>query len=1480
MSLKKLHAGEGYTYLTRQVATGDNARRSGELMADYYTAHGLPAGMWWGKGAEQLGVSGEVTEAQMRAAYGEFLHPDADEKLKELIRGGVKPEDAIERVRLGAKPYDYNRDIPFMVRRKEALDQFALHNERTATEEEREAIEMKIANEMLPPELVGSQESARQLIADAKRMARYPVAGYDLVFTPMKSVSVLWGIADEDVRKAITSAHMQAVDESLEWLEDNAIYTRAGKDGVRKVDCAGMTVAKFLHWDNRAGDPNLHTHCAVLNRVFSEGKYRTIDGTVLYRAAVTASEHYNARLKDLVQERLGVSFEQVEKTRGARKVWEISGVPDKLMAAFSRRGEVVARAQELVEEYRATYHREPPKSVQWQIMEQANLETRGAKGEAKSLKELHEEWSQTADSAVDGVDRQGVLSAVEARGGDGVPPMYERRFDAQVVDAVVDTVSTHASTWTALSLESEVYRQLSHFRFDSNEDKKAVVRRLVTQATFGECILIDRHSLEASGPRRADGESVFYSHGARRFTNSLVLAAEDRLHAAADQWVVNTHTEQHYEDATKAARVRHGFDLSQDQQAFVRHLLFSPASLAVASGAAGTGKTAALDVFARAWEQSGNRVVALAPSAKAAEVLQENIGVEARTLASARVHGLSGPDGSELSEGDVVVVDEAGMASTRDLDAIVAQAREAGAVVRLVGDPQQLSAVETGGMLGELAEATDAPLLTDVRRFADADEAQASLLLRDGNKKGLDWYLDNDRVVGGLEEDLPRQAFAEWLRIRQSGKTSVMIAADKRTVADLNNMARSMFVADGQVDPSSGEVSIYAGDHAAVGDMIVTRQNDSRLRYGYGDKHRVKNGDLWTVREVGEDGSILAERVETGQCVQLPADYVSRNVELGYASTIHRAQGITVDESLLVATTRMDRQSLYVGMTRGKESNRVFVPNDVLPDPDEHITQLAPPDEREVLETIIARDGRSVTAHAALREAAANPELGGLLTIYRELHGQLVTPVWQSLCPDAETRQQLEDDPHSARLAGTIARCDAAGYDTAQVVGDAIVSAKQRFERERAEAEKAGTEFSASLAFYVRMAIEDNTETPRLSDLSSVGVAPVPAWREGVMDEDTFDATRRAADLIEREVARIGDDAIDQRPEWTSQVAEFDADNPEGVIAWKKAVRAIAAAKAAGVVGDDLDSLDGQLGELVSDARASARRGRTNDDDRLGSYEIDKALRECEDAAVAAEAERDKWLHEVEKRSATARHYTAVSDERDFAVSVAQLAKRIADCQGELEQARVAERQARLEVDQAHDSLPLGRKKRIDAATAAYDSAVAQRRVAQERVGAVREEAAALNLTEEQWDEQVALAGNDAEWEQRFAVARDRDGAVVGDAVSQAERAGEEASLWRSRAGELEALAAQHAPASPEVREFYHREIVENLQGAHPVSTKSASQDTKQKKTPAHDVIEDFFAGRATAEDLTAAMAKQKKKSPGGDEAQPGDRSEDVSELD
>jgi conjugative relaxase-like TrwC/TraI family protein len=179
---------------------------------------------------------------------------------------------------------------------------------------------------------------------------RRAVAGYDLVFTPVKSVSLRWALGGPGLRAAVEDAHHAAVADVLGWLEREACFTRAGDHGELVLDTYGLVAAAFDHRESRLGNPDLHTHVAIANKVRARivdgsGRERwlALDGRALYAAGVAASERYNTRLEDEVPRRTGVSFAARGDTvrRDARPVREVVGVPTSLVRALARRrGEI------------------------------------------------------------------------------------------------------------------------------------------------------------------------------------------------------------------------------------------------------------------------------------------------------------------------------------------------------------------------------------------------------------------------------------------------------------------------------------------------------------------------------------------------------------------------------------------------------------------------------------------------------------------------------------------------------------------------------------------------------------------------------------------------------------------------------------------------------------------------------------------------------------------------------------------------------------------------------------------------------------------------------------------------------------------------------------------------------------------------------------------------------------------------------------
>ena len=323
MTIHKVSAGDGYDYLTRQVAVSDQDLGKGQDLAAYYTASGEPPGMWAGQGCRDLGVSGIVRDDQMQSLWGEGYHPDAD------ILGPIPLGRAFPTFSKGATPYSKS----YMA----ALQLFREQNGRGATEPERRALRLTAARatllDMGRPASARNPAAVAEFVASQRRMERQAVAGYDLTFSPAKSVSTLWAVAGREVREQIEAAHRQAWQESLAYIEQEAGFTRTGAGGVAQIETHGLVAAAFDHRTSRTGDPDLHTHVVLSSKVLGvDGKWRSLDGRPLYAIGVTASEMYNARLEDALVSTLGVAFHDVQRSDPSKRpVREIAGVSPELM---------------------------------------------------------------------------------------------------------------------------------------------------------------------------------------------------------------------------------------------------------------------------------------------------------------------------------------------------------------------------------------------------------------------------------------------------------------------------------------------------------------------------------------------------------------------------------------------------------------------------------------------------------------------------------------------------------------------------------------------------------------------------------------------------------------------------------------------------------------------------------------------------------------------------------------------------------------------------------------------------------------------------------------------------------------------------------------------------------------------------------------------------------------------------------------------
>jgi TrwC relaxase len=304
MSIHKLSAGSGYDYLTRQVAALDATEKGHVGLASYYTERGESPGAWIGAGfvgIDGLNAGDAVTAEQMLALFGAGMHPLATTRLEQPDAADLTEANVQAATRLGAPFKVYAGEVrPFRVevaKRVAARQAAGQLGDDSVPAVLRAQVRTEVAREFFRNEHGRDPIDAREIaatIAKESRPRAQTVAGYDLTFSPVKSVSTLWAVADPHVAAQIERAHQAAVQDALSFIERHALFTRQGRNGVRQVNVTGLVAAAFTHCDSRAGDADLHTHVAAANKVQTlDGRWLSIDGRVLFKATVAASETYN-----------------------------------------------------------------------------------------------------------------------------------------------------------------------------------------------------------------------------------------------------------------------------------------------------------------------------------------------------------------------------------------------------------------------------------------------------------------------------------------------------------------------------------------------------------------------------------------------------------------------------------------------------------------------------------------------------------------------------------------------------------------------------------------------------------------------------------------------------------------------------------------------------------------------------------------------------------------------------------------------------------------------------------------------------------------------------------------------------------------------------------------------------------------------------------------------------------------------------------
>ncbi|GBD83813.1 multifunctional conjugation protein TraI [bacterium BMS3Abin02] len=739
-----------------------------------------------------------------------------------------------------------------------------------------------------------------------RRMGEGSVRGYDATFSAPKSVSVLFGLGDPEVRRQVIEAHERAVVAVLGWVEGHA-HTRMRRRGhIVCVDAEGIVVGMFRQHTSRKLDPQLHTHAVIANRVAApDGRWLALDARTIKVDQRTLSALYHATLRSEMTRRLGVRWEPPE-----HGIAEIADIDPEILAEFSQRSrDLQRRLDEKLARFRQHLGKDPSRKERWGLEREAAIDSRPAKPHGTSALELRHEWQERVRAL--GWDPERIIETISGRrrGLEGI----DRAAATGMVERALESLTERQSTWRPAELIRELAAATPTTTTADATELTGFLQRLADHATTARCVDVSR-PVPAGVALRRDGRPISESAMDRALTTERILDEEERLIAWADR---------RRDDHAPARPIRHGQRLTP-AQAEAAAVVAGHGGLELIVGPAGAGKTTMLAAAVTSLHAQGRPVFGVAPTAAAADVLSAETGMAGDTIDKLLVehhHPSRPPDVAyDLPVGATVIVDEAGTAATPKLAELARLADGRDWRIVLVGDPRQFSAVGRGGMFAHLVDTYGCVELGQVHRFRHNWERHASLRLRNGDPSVLGDYQRHGRLHDGTLDQMETDIITAWQQARTRGQMVALMANATDTAARLNRLAQHTRIQAGELDPDGP--SLPVGDEAMlIGDEVVTRRNDRNLRTNQG--HIVKNRDHWTISGIHPDGDLTLDG-RTG-AIRLPAEYVAEHLELGYAQTSHATQGRTVDVALLLIDTPTDSRGIYTPMTRGRHANHAYV---------------------------------------------------------------------------------------------------------------------------------------------------------------------------------------------------------------------------------------------------------------------------------------------------------------------------------------------------------------------------------------------------------------------------------------------------------------------------------------------------------------------------------------------------------------------------
>ena len=832
------------------------------------------------------------------------------------------------------------------------------------------------------------------------------VHGFDLMFAAPKSVSLLRSLTDDVAEKVMQNAHVKAVEAAMTYLHEHAGYTRVHNPLTSNKDLQrlpGLVAIAYQHETSRCGDPHLHTHVIVPNRqVRADGRLVSIDSKSLYHEAKAAGIIYQATLRHELHAERGFEWQPVDEHSGMA---EIEGVTAASIKAWSQRS---TRLREWAKDNLVVVDGEPTAAQ----LATAQKATRPTKPEQLAWEELKAMWR--ADARGLDLDRDAHFAAREARRAQARTPLDRARI-AHMAARIDKAAFTRADMVEIVGAQLPV---------GAVGEPRALIEAFV-----------DDVGVRISAPREAH-----HREGHEKYTVDAIMLEESRILDMVDTSDNRSRLD------VRAADLG---DLSADQERAIRNIAVSPFLVQPLQAPAGAGKTHSLKALRAAAHRANKEVLVLAPTGKAVdEAMQEEAGDRGLTVAKALK--LIEDNNLAIDRRTVVVVDEASMVGTPELKKLLSAAVAGRAKMVLVGDPYQLAPVKArGGMFEHLCG--DLPWsqrLGEVWRMRSAEERDASLALRSGHgnrlRKAVGWYRSHGRLHTGDPIAMAKDAGDAYLADRAAGKDSLMVCDSWEMADALNQRVHNALVGDG---PS---VRAARDQRIAVGDIIISRENDISIPVHPGAEHpvgqavdQVRNGNRWRVAGIDEKTNrVAAERLTDKARVVFDGDYLRQNVTLGYAVTVHSAQGVTVGNkttpgvchSILADTS--SRAMAYVGMTRAKDENHAYVYQRISGEADHEHSRLVAGADIHVLRrgnkwaaahhfrTILANDDRPRTMHAEAERTERDllPQPVSDLLIAQEQRRSARSAVWRE--HSAAGRAAAAAYQRMATVAETVAERD------------------------------------------------------------------------------------------------------------------------------------------------------------------------------------------------------------------------------------------------------------------------------------------------------------------------------------------------------------------------------------------------------------------------------------------------------------------------